>query len=63
MSNFVAIIVGLVVIGVLFKLFRKQMLMVAGVAAVVLAICVVWPKALVVVADLVIRIRDILGMK
>lgn len=63
MSNFVGLIIGLVALVVLFKLFRKQMLMAVVLGVVVLAICVVWPKTLVVLAALVIRIRDILGMK
>lgn len=62
MSSFWAILIGLAVVGILFKLFRKTMLSVLGALLLILLICVFWPKLLVVVADLVVRIRDLVGL-
>lgn|GEM_PF-4938444 len=62
MSPFWGIIIGLIVVGVLFKLFRKPMLSVLSVLLLILIICVLWPQLLVVVADLVVRIRDLVGL-
>lgn len=62
MNSFWGILITLVVIGVLFKLFRKTMLSIFGALFLILIICVLWPQLLVVVADLVVRIRDLVGL-
>lgn len=62
MSSFWGILIGLAVIGILFKLFRKQMLAILGAVLLILAVCVIWPQLLVVVADLVVRVRDLVGL-
>lgn len=63
MSPFWGIIIGLAVVGVLFKLFRKTMLYVLSVVFVVLAVVVMWPQSLVVLADFAVRIRELIGLK
>lgn len=62
MSPFWGILIGLAVVGILFKLFRKTMLAITGALVIILLLCVLWPQLLVVVADLVVRIRDVIGL-
>ncbi len=62
MSPFWGILIGLAVVGILFKLFRKTMLAIVGALALILLLCILWPQLLVVVADLVVRIRDVIGL-